>query len=601
MTLNPNLASLPEISNYLDRLTSPDTGDASIRVMKVPGDRGVTLKGAWTRIERCRLDMKAILENETGDEPAKTWETDDHDDDDDDYDSDSSPPPSVEISVDPRVMRHLRKKHGPELERAIKDNDGEFSWDGKAPLVVIKAHDDDSLAELREKFDLLYCIAQSERTLIKETKKNPKDHRAPEMELEPDILMTHKSQEGIQLIIVRGNIIDQHVDAIVSPADPKLQHRHTLAKSIAQAAGDELRDDCASQIAACGDLELGTAVASSGGNLHCSSVIHAVGPANHGSIWRDLRNACVNSFRVAASLKFQSVAVPLLGFVSSTSDVARMASIMFEAFDTFSFRNPGCSVDEIRFVDDDVGAVGAWCEEMQRRYGRGYDYESFAQAGPRPRVQAESLAFSPPSGSSREDFKDDVDSGDERSRCPICLAPIDESKRLDCGHTFCTICVEQELQVRSKCPVCKRPYGEQLQPEARGLQPEGTMSVRKGGFCLPGHDGFGTITITYHFQGGIQGSEHPRPGRRYGGTTRSAYLPDSPEGNEILGLLRKAFDAKLIFTIGTSETTGIEDQITWSDISHKTSQHGGPTQYVRSRLFLAAKLIKIVIFQIWIS
>ena len=86
----------------------------------------------------------------------------------------------------------------------------------------------------------------------------------------------------------------------------------------------------------------------------------------------------------------------------------------------------------------------------------------------------------------------------------------------------------------------------------------------------------GTITIGYYFPSGIQGPEHPNPGQRYDGTRRTAYLPDNREGNEVLHLLRRAFDARLVFTVGTSVTTGMQNQVTWNDIHHKTNVSGGP-------------------------
>ena len=88
--------------------------------------------------------------------------------------------------------------------------------------------------------------------------------------------------------------------------------------------------------------------------------------------------------------------------------------------------------------------------------------------------------------------------------------------------------------------------------------------------------GYGTIVISYHFPSGVQGREHPNPGQRYEGTSRTAYLPDTREGREVLHLLRRAFDARLLFTVGTSNTTGRSNQITWNDIHHKTSVWGGP-------------------------
>ncbi len=66
---------------------------------------------------------------------------------------------------------------------------------------------------------------------------------------------------------------------------------------------------------------------------------------------------------------------------------------------------------------------------------------------------------------------------------------------------------------------------------------------------------------------------------RYHGTSRYAYLPDNPEGNEVLALLQRAFGQKLIFTVGQSTTSGLDNVVTWNDIHHKTNRHGGPERY----------------------
>ena len=43
-------------------------------------------------------------------------------------------------------------------------------------------------------------------------------------------------------------------------------------------------------------------------------------------------------------------------------------------------------------------------------------------------------------------------------------------------------------------------------------------------------------------------------------------------------LLEKAFQARLIFTVGRSVTTGADNTVVWNDIHHKTNPHrpGGP-------------------------
>ena len=92
---------------------------------------------------------------------------------------------------------------------------------------------------------------------------------------------------------------------------------------------------------------------------------------------------------------------------------------------------------------------------------------------------------------------------------------------------------------------------------------------------LPGYEGCGSITINYHIPSGIQGPNHPNPGKRFTGTSRTAYLPDNKEGREVLALLKKAFECRLVFTVGTSVTSGATDTVVWNDIHHKTSTSGG--------------------------
>ncbi|XP_071602661.1 E3 ubiquitin-protein ligase DTX3L isoform X2 [Heliangelus exortis] len=154
-----------------------------------------------------------------------------------------------------------------------------------------------------------------------------------------------------------------------------------------------------------------------------------------------------------------------------------------------------------------------------------------------------------------------------KDKCPICMERIKNKEKMKkCNHEFCKACITQALAYRPNCPICKTIHGPM-----EGNQPEGTMSVSTLSSSLPGYPNCGTILITYVMKGGIQTSKHPNPGRHFVGTTRMAYLPDNEEGQEILHLLRRAFDQKLIFTVGRSCTTGRENVITWNDIHHKTS------------------------------
>ncbi|XP_072522311.1 E3 ubiquitin-protein ligase DTX3L-like isoform X2 [Salminus brasiliensis] len=159
--------------------------------------------------------------------------------------------------------------------------------------------------------------------------------------------------------------------------------------------------------------------------------------------------------------------------------------------------------------------------------------------------------------------------------CPICIDKFTDAEKLKCGHEFCRGCLQQSIKSMGEiCPVCKEIFGA-----LRGNQPKGNMSNRTSKWSLPGFSHCGTIEILYDIPGGVQTVEHPNPGRHYTGACRQAYLPDNAEGRRVLQLLERAFHQRLIFTVGTSTTTGAENTVTWNDIHHKTSRDGGPQHY----------------------
>jgi len=163
--------------------------------------------------------------------------------------------------------------------------------------------------------------------------------------------------------------------------------------------------------------------------------------------------------------------------------------------------------------------------------------------------------------------------------CSICMetfsASSQASKLSKCtGHWFHRACIEPWLEMKRHCPSCKARYGVMT-----GNQPEGQMNVRYESTSLDGYNGCGTIVITYQFPRGKQGPEHPAPGFSYPADSRAAYLPNNPAGQQVLALLQKAWERRLIFTIGQSITRGADNVIIWNGIHHKTSPDGGPSNF----------------------
>ncbi|XP_056108395.1 E3 ubiquitin-protein ligase DTX3L-like [Rhinichthys klamathensis goyatoka] len=147
---------------------------------------------------------------------------------------------------------------------------------------------------------------------------------------------------------------------------------------------------------------------------------------------------------------------------------------------------------------------------------------------------------------------------------------IDDLKKKSRKYEFCRDCGSKK-SMGSICPVCKEVYGK-----LEGNQPIGKMKATKTGMSLPGYPGCGTIEIYYDIPDGVQTKQHPNPGKPFYGSNLHAYLPDNPEGKEVLSLLHRAFKQKLIFTVGRSTTTGADNVVTCNDIHHKTNISGGP-------------------------
>ncbi|XP_056264207.1 E3 ubiquitin-protein ligase DTX1-like isoform X2 [Pseudoliparis swirei] len=141
-----------------------------------------------------------------------------------------------------------------------------------------------------------------------------------------------------------------------------------------------------------------------------------------------------------------------------------------------------------------------------------------------------------------------------------------------CGHQYHFQCLVAMYNNGNKdgslqCPTCKTIYGVKT-----GNQPAGKMEYHVIPHSLPGHPDCKTIRIIYNIPPGLQGPEHPNPGKPFTarGFPRHCYLPDSEKGRKVLRLLLIAWDRRLTFSVGTSSTTGESDTVIWNEVHHKT-------------------------------
>ncbi|NWT17147.1 DTX1 ligase, partial [Vireo altiloquus] len=138
-------------------------------------------------------------------------------------------------------------------------------------------------------------------------------------------------------------------------------------------------------------------------------------------------------------------------------------------------------------------------------------------------------------------------SGYEGVLSPRGIKPEVVGKLGKCGHMYHLLCLLAMYNNGNKdgslqCPTCKAIYGEKT-----GTQPPGKMEFHLIPHSLPGYTDSKTIRIVYDIPTGIQGPEHPNPGKKFTarGFPRHCYLPDNEKGRK-------------------------SDTVVWNEIHHKT-------------------------------
>ena len=130
---------------------------------------------------------------------------------------------------------------------------------------------------------------------------------------------------GRALELVEGDITEMDTDAIVNAANAQLILGGGVAGAIRRKGGPQIQAEC-DRI---GGTFVGGAVLTTGGKLKARHVIHAVGPQmGEGQEDDKLRNATVNSLKLADEHKLKSIAFPAISTGIFGFPIERCAEIM---------------------------------------------------------------------------------------------------------------------------------------------------------------------------------------------------------------------------------------------------------------------------------
>ncbi|MFL6402456.1 MAG: macro domain-containing protein [Nitrososphaeraceae archaeon] len=138
------------------------------------------------------------------------------------------------------------------------------------------------------------------------------------------------------LRLVKGDITERNVDAIVNAANSYLKHGGGVAAAIVRKGGTIIQKESDKIITARGLVPVGLAVITTAGKLPCKAVIHTVGPrTGEGNEDYKLRKAVRSSLILASEKGFKSISMPAIssGIFGFPKD--RCAKILVEESKTF--------------------------------------------------------------------------------------------------------------------------------------------------------------------------------------------------------------------------------------------------------------------------
>jgi O-acetyl-ADP-ribose deacetylase (regulator of RNase III) len=176
-------------------------------------------------------------------------------------------------------------------------------------------------------------------------------------------ILKKEIHSGKWITIVQGDITEEKVDAIVNAANSYLKHGGGVAAAIVRKGGDIIQkesDDI-------GFVNVGESALTSGGNLPTKSVIHTVGPRwGEGNEDEKLKNALLNSLKLADEHKFQSISLPAISAGIFGFPKERCAEILITNIVEYLESNPDSTLAEVRICLFDNPTLDAFKEAYNR-------------------------------------------------------------------------------------------------------------------------------------------------------------------------------------------------------------------------------------------
>jgi len=172
------------------------------------------------------------------------------------------------------------------------------------------------------------------------------------------------------LELVQGDITQETVDAIVNAANSSLRHGGGVAAAISRIGGPTIQKESDAWVRQHGSVSHEKPAYTSGGNLPCKYVIHAVGPVwGSGNEDAKLAASVQGSLICGDQLALRSIAFPAISTGIFGFPKKRAAEIMLRTISNYFAEEPNTNLKLVRITLFDSPTVDAFLSvwDQQRR------------------------------------------------------------------------------------------------------------------------------------------------------------------------------------------------------------------------------------------
>ncbi len=185
-----------------------------------------------------------------------------------------------------------------------------------------------------------------------------------------ELLQEHTYPSGQRLEIVKGDLTQERVDAIVNAANSRLKHGGGVAGAIVRRGGGVIQKDSNAWVGEHGPVTHAEPAYTGSGRLPCRYVIHAVGPVwGEGDEDTKLVAAVSGSLKLGDHLGLSSIAFPAISTGIFGFPKERAARLITIAIQDYFIQNPGSGLQLVRLTLFDQATMDVFLKVLSAEIG----------------------------------------------------------------------------------------------------------------------------------------------------------------------------------------------------------------------------------------